>query len=256
MTPLKRFLLIFVVVYVGGGILINIAFGPPGMSKSFMGDHDTVAAYEHYLEVVKSEAYKLWRQNPGLHPPEATPHLADDIRFVEQFEAREDFQHEMHRRERYKLAIETFHVVMMTLLVVKLARRPLARFLDTGVDHIRRRIAHAEAARAEAAKRHETAEAAIERLEAEKAQIAGDGQKLIELELAEITDATERSVEHVRLAAQDRVREEELLATIRLRDQLFDTAVAHIVERFQAQASEADHHRLIADFAHELERPR
>ena len=256
MTPLKRFLSIFFAVYIVVGAILNVSYGPPGMSAEFDRDPKNRAAYEHYLEVIKSEPYKLWQQNPTLNPPEATLHLEQNIAFVDAFEAHEDFQKEMERRERYKLSVECFHVAMMTILLVTLARRPLAKFLDQGIEQIRLRIATAEAAREEAAQRRRVAEEAIGRLDDEKTFIRTEGQRLVEQELAEIHEVTEQSVAYVRQAAADRAREEEQMAAMQLREALFDAAVGRIVGKFRADASDADHHVLIAEFARELENRR
>lgn len=250
---LKRFLSAFFAVYIAGGAIVNVLLGPPGMSGEFTGDPKSRAAYEHYLEVVKSEPYKLWQQNPDMHPPDATPHLADNIAFVQAFETHEDFQAEMHRRERYKLSIECFHVVMMTVLFIGIGRRPLTGFLDKGIEQVRTRIAQAEAARNEAAQRRLAAETAIGRVDDEKAKILADGRRLIEQEVALIHDVTQQAVAQVRQSAQDRAHEEQQQAAMRVREAIFDAAANRIAERFRAAASEANHHVLIAEFARELE---
>jgi F0F1-type ATP synthase membrane subunit b/b' len=255
MTPLKRFFLLYFGLYLGGMLLINLLFGPPGMSRQFTSDPVTREAYEHYLEIIKSERYKRWQQNPQIDPA-ATPGLPEQIEFVQAFETRPFFQAEMRRRERYRISGEMFHVAMMLLLIIKFARRPLLRFLDQGIDRVRQQIAQAEAARREAMQRRSSAAEAIARLDEEKARIEQEGRLLMDQDLAQIHTLTEQSVAHVLEAAEDQKREEMQAAMLRLRAELVDRAVQRIVDRFESEASEREHQLLLTQFVDEVERLR
>lgn len=248
MKSVKRFLLIFVAVYVVIGLGVNMLYGPPGFSNEFMEDYRDET--DRYLEIVKSEEYKLWQENPDVNPP--GPALEQQIAFVDDFEGNPDFRREMARRERYNAITDWFNVIMLTVLVVVLARGPVATFVSGMVAAERERIETIERKRSAAARRKSEAERKLEQLRDEQKRADASASNRIVEERAEIEQSTEDSLRQLRQEAEDRRRHEELLAQRRLKALVADEAIAILERRYREEHSTEQNDALIEQFLQEL----
>lgn len=248
MSPVKRFLLAFVGVYVVIGLAVNMLYGPPGFSNEFLNDYRNEA--DRYLEIVKSERYKLWKENPEVNPPD--PELQQQIAFVERFQANPDFREEMERRDHYNAISDWFNVIMLTVLVVVLARGPVASFVSGMVATERERIENIERERSAAARRKSEAERKLEQLIDEERRANEAAAARIADETAQVELSTEETLNQLRQESEDRRRHAELLAQRRLKAILADEAIAILEQRYRSDESPEQNEALIEQFLQEL----
>lgn len=248
MKSVKRFLLAFVAVYVVIGIGVNVLYGPPGFSSEFLEEYRSET--DRYLEIVKSDAFKLWEENPEANPPGSE--LERQIAFVEEFRSNPAFRAELDRRERYRTISDWFNVIMLTVLVVVLARGPIARFVAGMVASERQRIEGVERKRSAAARRKAEAERKIELLEVERAKAAEQAAARIADEIREVESSTEEALRQLRQETEDRQRNAELQAQRRMKSMLADEAIAILTERYRSERSPEKTEMQIDQFLHDL----
>ena len=124
----KKFLMLLTAVALVGWIGVNWLLGPPGLSSEYLEKYHV--SHEHYLEAIKNDEYKHYIQRPNLVTLEEHPHLQQRVAFVEEYTANEDFQAEQHRIHLYTLFFEVFNAALVVVLIVRLAKAPLLKFLD------------------------------------------------------------------------------------------------------------------------------
>lgn len=246
MNPVKRYLLIFFAVYIGGAILGNVVLGPPGYSAAYREQYK--AEHDRYLGIVKSEEYRHYRQRPELN--EFDPQLAA---FVEEYESREAFRQERLRQFLYTLFFDSFTVVMTLILIVHFGRAPLMRILDDQVAAVRTKIEQVQAARREAAQRKEEAQSKVETVPAERERVSREAETLIAQERAQTEAVTEQMREQLVREMEDRKEEEMHAAAQRLKSALVDEAIALLTERCKAQMSPEMHARQVERFIRDVE---
>lgn len=251
MAKIKRFLIIYVLVYIVIATGINMVYGPPSMSKEYLSEYK--ADHDRYLEAVKNSDYKLWAQRPELiETPDAK--LQDRIAYVEEYEAREAFQEEAHRRHTYNLLFEFFNAGMVVVLIVGLAKGPVGSLVDGMIASIREKLDETEA----------TLNVAEERLDAAQSKIAG-----LDEDLAGNAELVEERIENIRRDAalftgqslsrlnkevENRKQHEEIKARHALKEIAVDAAIEQILEQFKSNGTDAHNEALIKQFVAELEK--
>lgn len=248
MKSIKQFLIAFVAVYVVIGVAINMMYGPPGYSNEFMQEYREET--DRYLDIIKSDEYKLWNENPDVNPP--TPALQQQIEFVNVFTANPAFREEVERRDFYAGISDWFNVIMLTVLVVVLARGPIATFVRGMVQTERERIESIERLRSEAARRKSEAERKFEQLHVDRKRADETVAVRIAEDSAQIAESTEDALRQVRQEAEDRRRHEELLAQRRLKAIVADEALAILEQRYRKQQTPEQNEALIEQFLQEL----
>ena len=261
MSDTKRFLLIFfgaaLIVWLG----INFRLGPPGLSSAYLygedGEGGFKADHDHYLDIIKSGAYKLYEQRPHLNGPDqpgAPKDLAGNIEFVEHYEAREAFQAEEHRRALYDILFDFFNAALVVVLVVYFGRKPLLKFMDEKIAELREKMETLAAARKDAEARRRGAEGKIARLPEEEAQIAAATEARLAKEMAELEEANQRSLEIMRRELEDRKRDEEKAAAMLVKEELVNQAIANLIDDYRAKDSAEQQARLVEQFAGDVEK--
>ena len=245
MTPVKRYLLVFFALYLGGAVLGNVLLGPPGYSKAYMSNYR--AEHDHYLEIVKSGAYKIWKERPHLHELDA-----DKIGFVNQYEASPEFRAERKRQTQYRLFFSFFTTLAVTVLAVHFGHRPLMAFLDAQIAEVRAKIEHAEQARNDAASRKQAAEAQVAQLPAQRDAIGRETAALAAREQAAIEETTRLTLERIERETEDRKLEEEHAAALRLKEELVDEAIRLFITRYRATVSHEDEEAQVDRFIRDL----
>jgi len=246
-TPVKRYLLIFFGIYIGVGLIANFLMGPPGFSKAYQQKYK--AEHERYLEIVKSDEYKLHAQRPALHPFD--PALTA---FIEEYEGREEFKREKLRQALYHNFFQFFTFIMLVVLAVHFGRKPLLDFLDGQIADLRVKIDRAKQTREAAAQRKQGAQEKMGRLHEEKEETARETEALIAREKAQFEDLTRLTLGHVDRETEDRKREEEHAAAQRVKEELVAQSIDLLVERYKAQASPQVDLAQIDQFIREVER--
>jgi F0F1-type ATP synthase membrane subunit b/b' len=247
----KRFLALFALVYVVGAASIDYAFWPPGrFSEAYLAEYK--ADHDRYLSIIKSPEYKRWSQRPHLNPPDAG--LQANIEFVESYTNRDAYKTEQARRNRYELLIDFYNVAMLLVLVVPLARKPLAGVIDNMIEEVKRTIGRAERARQEADARRVEAEQQVARLPEERSRVEAQVAERVSRFESESAALKEQALSTLAQEMEDRMRNEEKLAKEALKRRIIEEAVGLVEAEFQTGGA-AKHDALVDRFVANLERP-
>lgn len=249
MTPaVKRFLIGYTLLYLVVAIALNVSMGPPGMSRMFLDAHK--AEHDRYLETTKSDAYKLWKENAELNPPDEA--LLERIAFVREYEASSEFQDEQRRRGIYGALFDVFNALMLIALVGRFGAKPLLGLLDSMIAQVRSTIESAERAENEAAERLDRAQAGLAGLEGERTQLEAETSDRLSQELEKIAAQSEKSAALLQTETEDRKHHEELLAQRALKEALVEESMKVLVERYNATRSPEQESALIDQFVDQL----
>jgi F-type H+-transporting ATPase subunit b len=249
MTPTKRFLLLFFLVYVVGAVAIIVLFGPPGYTSAYMDQYKE--AHQRYIEITQSEAYKLHRERPDLHPAEGK--LAEDVAFVEKYESREAFQQEGRRIFIYNLLFDFYNAGAVVILAVRFGTKPFLNFLDERIDDIRRRMKKSEDGRARAAKQRAEAEAKLKGLPKDKEQIETQIDEAIRAEKEGLQALTDENLKLIAVETEERKQREARQAAMQMKAEIVERSVNNLTERLRRELTEADQAALIDQFVDRLE---
>ncbi len=250
MNPTKRFFLIFFGVYLVVAVLWAAFMGPPGMSEEYLDEYK--AGHEHYLQVVKSDAYKIHKERPHLHPAEGK--LKRDVIFVEKYEALEDFQAEQKRISLFELVFSIVNAGMVVILAVRFGRKPLLGFLDEKIDDIRQKLDRSESARAKAAELRAAAEDNVARLDAQRQKVEEQAGEMIKDEKARLAEGTRLALEQLDEETEARKHAEERRAAMLVKEELVTQSVEQLAKELQTTLTPQDQDGLFDEFLGRLER--
>lgn len=231
MSPAKRFLLITAGVSFVVWLTGNILWGPPDYSPKYLSQYK--AEHDRYLTITKSEAYKRYLQRPALIDPagsEAFPNLASDLAFVQQYEARPEFQAEQHRRHIYYLYFEIFNAVLLVVIVVYLGKKPFLGFLDGKITELQETIEEAAKAKAEAEEKIAEANAKIKNLDTLRHGIESEVDARIQQEIQTLGQAHQTNKQQHLNEIEDRKKLEEQRASAKVKMELAKLAVQQLAE--------------------------
>jgi F0F1-type ATP synthase membrane subunit b/b' len=253
----KRFLQIFFgvafAVWLGGSWLL----GPPGLSSGFLEEDNNKDRYDRYIKITKDTAYKLYTQRPELHGPgteDAPEGLAEDIAFVEEFEAEPAYQAEQRRINRYYYFFEIFNAALVLVLILRFATKPLLTFIDEKITELREKLKAAAQARKDAEARREAAQAKMDGLPEEEKQIGAESEVRLKREIAEAEENHRRNLAVMAQEKEDRKREEEHAAAQRLKAELVNLAIDRLADEYQRQRTQENEAALVDRFAGEVEK--
>ncbi len=246
MNPVKRYLLIFFAIYIGGGVIANVVLGPPGYSAIYKTAHS--GEHDRYLDIVKSDAYKLWKQRPALNEIDAAK-----LGFVEKYESTDDFKAENRRQDLYNYFFESFTTIMVMILAVHFGKTPLLKFLDGQIAEVRGKLDTARQAREGAAQRKQAAQERVDGLAGEKERITQESDMQIAHERAHLEEMTEITLKQILKETEDRKREEELEAKQLLKKELVNQSIALLVKEYEAQVTPEAETAQIEQFIRDVE---
>lgn len=229
----KRFLLAMVAIALAGWIGGNMVFGGPGLSKDYLAANK--AEHDHYLEIIKSEEYKRYAERPHLMDLADHPGLAENVAFAENYAAREDFAEEQHRRHIRGLYFDFFNASLVIILLWKLARPPLMRFLDDQVEQIRERLDQVRRAREAAESRLAAAQERVAHIHEEEMKVHQETESRVEREMAELAAANHYSFGLQERDLIERKRALELAAEQKVRRALVESAITEALARLDQE---------------------
>jgi F0F1-type ATP synthase membrane subunit b/b' len=250
MMSAKNFLIVYFVVYVALSVVINMLYGPPGMSHEYLNDYK--ADHDRYLSVSKSTEYKLHKENEAQHPP-ANEKLAADFAFADSYQEREAFKEEMHRRHRYDLLFDFLRATMVLVLVVRFGGKPLVRFLDGQIAHVREQLEHAAEGRREAAAREAEAKTKLSGIDAERDRLVTEAQARLATEQERMEQTAEQALSMLAQEQEDRVRNEEIQARRALKKALVEEAIEILVKQYETETTPETEAALVDKFVEQME---
>jgi F0F1-type ATP synthase membrane subunit b/b' len=247
----KRFLINLVVVALAGWLGGNWLLGGPSLSKDYLESHRV--EHEHYLEIVKSDAYKRYMQRPHLVDLESDTALRDRIGFVETYVAQEAFESEQHRLELRSLFFDFFNVALVVVLVIRFARRPFLAFIDGQIETIRERLNQAARSRKAAAARVAAAREKHARLHEEELRVNAETEHRLERELADLASASHYSLGQYERDLAERKKAAEHAAELTVRRRLVEKAIEDLKSALAVEDSPARQDQFVAQFIDRLE---
>lgn len=246
MAAAKSFLIKYAAIYLVVGITLIVMLGPPGFSKDYTAKFG--ADHDRYLDVVKSDDYKLWKENSRLNEK---PEGAD---FVAQYEARPEYVTETARRGRFDILFDFFNFFMVVYLMVHFGRGPLMAFLDGQIDIVKEKLDRVQKARAEAADRKTQATTTFDSLEGRKAEFLKDRDERIARDKRESEEQTRDLLAQVAAETEDRKHEEEHKAAMLVKKELVTQAIEALAQEIKANPSAEDNAVLLGQFIAQLEK--
>ena len=249
MSATKKFFLKLAVVSLAVWILANVFLGPPGLSRAYRDQYK--AEHDHYLEIVKSDAYKRYSYRPELNA-EAIP--GEQIDFVERYEARPELIQEQRRIALYGLFFDFFNAALVLLIVVKFGKGPLLKFLDERIAELRQKIESAAQGRKDAEARRKAAQAQITQLPEERRAVEEQTQERLKRELAALEEANRHSLKVMEEELADRKREEEHAAAMMVKRELVNQTIDQLAARYRKERTAERESALVEQFACELEK--
>ena len=256
MSPAKKFLLILATVAIVGCIAINVAFGPPALSRYYLDQYKV--DHDRYLKIIKSDPYKLHGERPALNQPDAPNAVtSQDIAFVERYLQSDAFKAETHRIGIYEFLFDFFNATLVLVLIIRLAKKPIANFLDEKIATLCEKMNLAQTDRQSAEARRHNAENQLELIPHEQERIDEETKQQLTRDLATMEEDSKKNILLLERERKDRIHEEELAAEQALKRELVEVAITRIVERYTqktATGTSKDHQsRLVDQFVHDLE---
>jgi F0F1-type ATP synthase membrane subunit b/b' len=248
MTPTKRFLLVFVAVYVAASIAGMRMWGPPGFTEDYLKNFE--ADHERYLQIIKSKPYQIYLQQGAAAP--ADTRLADQAAFVNAYRARENFEAESKRQEFYGYYFDFLNIAGLITIAVRFGRRPLLTFLESQTAIVRDRLQNAEQAKKDAGARLREAEARAANFETEEREAEANSEELVARQRAAIEEATAHALEHIDEETADRLRIVHVRAAKRIRRELVEQAIEIVAAQYMAHANPDVERQQIEAFAANL----
>ncbi|MCP4640339.1 MAG: hypothetical protein GY851_07905 [bacterium] len=252
MSPAKRFMTVYIVAYLAIAIGATVVFGGPNLSDEYVEDFGR--DHETYLDIIKSDPYKLHRENPNLHPAEGK--LVERVAFVEEYEANPAFISEEHRLATRSLFYEFYNALAFIIIAVRFGKKPLLNAVDEQIARLKARIDKAQKASDAAAASRTEAETKVQALDTDKARIADQAAEAAREETAAIDTGTTEQLAQVDAETEARKKQEERKAAAELQRRLVERSVELVEERLRATESGAREDVLVAQFAEGLDQAR
>ncbi len=258
MSPTKKFLLIFfavsLVVWIGG----NTFLGPPSFSAEYREAYGL--EHDHYIDISKSAPYKLYLERPGIHGPDVEgvdPRLAEKIAFMAAYEARPEYQAEMHRLHIYEYFFEFYNAAIVIILGVYFGRKPVANILDEKIADLKAKVEAAAAVRKEATQRKKDVEEKLKHLTEEEEKVSTATALRLKQEQAALETSNAQALERLRNELEDRKREEWKAAERLVKEELVNQSINKLQEHYRAALNSNDVAQqqgvMIDQFINELE---
>lgn len=248
----QRYMIGYLLAYLAISSLLLAALGPVGLSKTYLEEYE--ADHDRYIQTTKLDSYKRWRQRPELNPPDDD--LAVRIAFVDEYTARPEFIGEQLRRAIYAFLIDVFKVAMVIILVLHFGRKPMRELLQGMIEKVRNKMGQAQQERDSAARRKHDAQAKLDGLPAQQADIEAQTTERIKEMRHEDALTVGSRLANLNRETEDRQRHEETLARLKLKRELVNQAIDVLAEPFRRQTAHVEGATLIDQFVQRLEEGR
>jgi F-type H+-transporting ATPase subunit b len=145
-------------------------------------------------------------------------------------------------------ALRTVAFVIVVGILVKFLRKPVASFLNSRSEQIRRLLAELEARTAEVRSEYALAQTKIASLEEETRRIVDELIAEGEAEKKKIIEAAHREAEYIQQQAQIAIEQEIQAARDSLKDEVADLSVAAAQDLIREKIRAEDQKRLVSEF--------
>ncbi len=227
----KRYFILVTVAYAVGCAAGLAIFKSPEFSKSYLAKHE--AEHKRYVGIIKSEVFKAHEERPQLHT--LTGADEENLKFVEEYAASEEFKHEEHRVWWF---VEYFKIVNSTIFLLYLwgvAGPPVTAMLDAQIEGVRKRFAEVEQEKAEAAKVKADAVSKTSDWEQVLVAIRKESDDTIAESMAKVKEEDESARKLLEKQLEDR-KHAELLATAEtIRLELVTAAIDEATEHYRTE---------------------
>ena len=255
MSPAKRFMLILGTVSFVVWIVGSILMGPAGLSKDYLevfGDQ-----HDEYLEIIKSQEYKLYRQRPHLHEP-GLPHVpenfAQQLNFVETYLAQPEYQSELRRMHIYEVFFNVFNSLILIAILWRFARQPLLQFLDSGLERLQKRMESSSEERRKSELRLLEAKEKLGHVDEERAKVLAETEQRLNRELEALQEMNEQSLTMLDLEFSDRKQHEYHTAAMQVKSDIVNEAITQLENRYRNNLNEANQAVMLQMFIADLGR--
>ncbi len=251
MSCTKRFLVILGVAYLVCGVVLIITLGPPGLTRKYRDTYKD--DHERYLEVSKSDAYKLYaelrplaqreglpqenviekvyREHPGLALPQSA--LAAGIAFVDEYTQRPEYVQEQRRMAWFGALFDWLNTLTVLALILRFAPKPLFAMLDAKIASLQKRIDASAKARADATARKTAAQAQVDGLDEDKERLEEEGEALLARVLGDIHEEAGEAIEQIARDGASRKQEEEHRAFLHVKEDLVEKTLDLVAKRYR-----------------------
>lgn len=250
MNKTKRFLIVYFAVYTLGGFAGMWAWGPPDFSAAYREQYGQ--EHERYRAVAGNEHYRLYKENPAMHPLEG--HLAEEAAFAADYTARPEYLAERKRIDAYIAFFDYYNTIAVVILAWGAGWAPLRGFLDRKIAQYKERIEQARQARTEAEAALAEANRLAADLPAEIAQIEAQGAEIAAAAVTQAEEATATIAQHLEEEAADRRALVERRAQLAIRRELVDRALEHVEKELAEHLTPERQTALIRQFTDGLEK--
>jgi F-type H+-transporting ATPase subunit b len=145
-----------------------------------------------------------------------------------------------------------FNLLLIVVLLVVIARKPLSKFFAGRSDSIREQLAEAQKARADAEARLAEVQSRMSRLDDELKEIAGTAEKEAQEEYERMLAQAELDAEKIVERSRQEIEGMTRTAQHELRLHAAELSVKLAEEKIQNEISDADHERLLNRFVSKL----
>lgn len=145
-------------------------------------------------------------------------------------------------------AYRTVAFVIVVGILVKLLRKPVANFLNSRREEIRRLLAELEAKTAEVSSEYARVQTRLTSLEEETKKIVDELIAEGEAEKEKIIEAAHREADYIQQQAQTAIEQEIQAARDTLKDEVADLAIAAAQDLIRKEIKAGDQRRLVHEF--------
>jgi len=249
-SPAKRFLLTITSVYVVGAVAGLWLYRSPWYSNEYLARHGK--DHERYHELLRDQDYQRYVQRPGRHA--GNDAMAAAAAFVEEYERRPEFLHELHRVEGYSIYFRLLNSATVVVLIVRFGRKPVRDFLDARISRLANDLSGAEQLAKEARQLRDEAQHAADEWPDRQARIVRETDEAIDASLLEIREEYVQARAQLLRATVDRKQAEVLRAEQMVRRELIEQAMTILEERYRTQSAGESLSRSVDEFVRLMER--
>lgn len=246
---MKRFLLIYVVVYTVLAAAGLKLFRSPDFSREYLQQH--ASDHERFMHLSQDPSFEPFAQRPHLFPADDLRH--EQLAFVQAYRTRPEYRAERLRIESFSLYFHVLNGVMFLVLVVRAGYGPAVAYLDKRIEQTRSHFDQAAHSRTAAMHRLAEVEAETGTWPQKEQDLERHAEDVINASLVQIRE--EARLARIQLAreTEDRKRAEIFRAAAQIKEELVSEAIRTLEARYSTEATERALRQNVEQFVRLLE---